>query len=225
MKKIILSALSAVFLLTACAQKQEVKKDDSPRIGSELVREFKLPDPQKTGGKPLMEAINERQTMRSFSDQDLTTQQLADLLWVAYGFNREERRTVPTSRNKQEMEIFVALKSGIYLWDSNTNVLSLVTEGDFRKETGAQSFVGTAAAELIFVCDKTKADAPNEQKLTEATYANAGFISQNVYLYCASEGLATVVRGMVPKEEELSKIMKLRSDQMIVLGQTVGYPK
>ncbi len=225
MKKIILSALTAMFMLTSCAQKQEtVQEDNSPKIGSELFQEFQLPAPNKTGGKPLMEAINERQTMRSFSDENLTAQQLSDLLWVTYGFNRENRRTVPTSRNKQEMDVYVALKSGIYLWDSEKNMLNLTVEGDYRKETGAQPFVGTAAVEMIFVCDKTKLDAPDEQKATEATYANAGFMSQNVYLYCASQGLATVVRGMVPKDE-LSKIMKLRGDQMIVLAQTVGYPK
>lgn len=201
--------LSTVFTVTACAQNQDIK----------------LPEPQKTGGKPLMDCINNRQSGRDFDEtKELSNQTLSNLLWVAYGFNREDKRTVPTSRNKQEMDIYVALKSGIYRWDAKTNVLKLIAKGDFRKNTGAQPFVEKAPVNLVFVCNKTKADAPNEQKLTEATYANAGFIAQNVYLYCASEGLSTVIRGMMPKEE-LSKIMKLTPDQMIVLAQTVGYPK
>jgi nitroreductase len=209
MKNLIIFMLSTVFTVTACAQNQDIK----------------LPEPQKTGGKPLMDCINNRQSGRDFDEtKELSNQTLSNLLWVAYGFNREDKRTVPTSRNKQEMDIYVALKSGIYRWDAKTNVLKLIAKGDFRKNTGAQPFVEKAPVNLVFVCNKTKADAPNEQKLTEATYANAGFIAQNVYLYCASEGLSTVIRGMMPKEE-LSKIMKLTPDQMIVLAQTVGYPK
>ncbi len=209
MKKLMLSALTVLFSLTACAQNQDIK----------------LPEPQKTGGKPLMDCINNRQSGRDFDEtKELSNQTLSNLLWVAYGFNREDKRTVPTSRNKQEMDIYVALKSGIYHWDAKTNVLKLVVKGDHRKDTGAQPFVEKAAVNLVYVCNKTKADSPNEQKLTEATYANAGFIAQNVYLYCASEGLSTVIRGMVPKEE-LSKTMKLAADQMIVLAQSVGYPK
>ncbi len=209
MKKLILSALTVLLSLTACAQNQDIK----------------LPDPQKTGGKPLMDCINNRQSSREFDEtKELSNQTLSNLLWVAYGFNREDKRTVPTSRNKQEMDIYVAIKSGIYLWDAKTNVLKLIVKGDYRKNTGSQPYVEKAAANLVYVCNKTKAEAPNEQKLTEATYANAGFMAQNVYLYCASEGLATVIRGMVPKDD-LSKTMKLVPDQMIVLAQTVGYPK
>ncbi len=209
MKKLFVFLFSIVFAVTACAQNQNIK----------------LPEPQKTGGKPLMDCINNRQSSREFNEtKELSNQTLANLLWVAYGFNREDKRTVPTSRNKQEMDIYVVLKSGVYLWDAKTNVLKLIVKGDYRKNTGAQSFVEKAPVNLVYVCNKTKAQADSEQKLTEATYANAGFIAQNVYLYCASEGLSTVIRGMVPKDE-LSKIIKLTPDQMIVLAQTIGYPK
>ena len=209
MKKLIASALTVLTSLTACAQNKDIK----------------LPEPQKTGGKPLMDCINNRQSAREFDQtKEVSAQTLSNLLWVAYGFNREDKRTVPTSRNKQEMDVYVALKSGIYLWDAKTNVLKLIVAGDFRKATGAQAFVEIAPVNLIFVCNKTKAECNTELQLAEATYANAGFMSQNVYLYCASEGLATVVRGWIPKEE-LSKVMKLAPDQIIVLAQTVGYPK
>ncbi len=191
-----------------------------------LAQDIELPAPKKTGGKPLMECLNERKSTKGFdSSKQLTNQQISNLLWAAWGYNRDDKRTAPSSRNKQEIDIYVALKSGMYLWDAKSNVLKLIVAKDLRKETGKQPFVEDAAVNLVYVCNITRCDTKGDtQKLTEATYANAGFIAQNVYLFCASEGLGTVIRGYVPKDE-LAKTMKLTNDQLIVLAQSVGYGK
>lgn len=191
---------------------------------SVIAQDIKLPEPKRTGGKPLMDCLNERKSIRTFDENKLIDNQtLSNLLWAAWGYNREDKRTAPSSRNKQEIDLYVAIPSGVYLWDAKANVLKLIVAKDLRKETGMQPYVEKASANIIFVCNKTKADAKNEQLLTEATYANAGFISQNIYLFCASEGLGAVIRGYVPKES-LSKLLNLTPDQLILLAQSVGYP-
>ena len=177
-----------------------------------------LPRPVTTGGMPLMEALDKRQTIREYSTREMDNQTLSNLLWAAWGFNREDKRTAPTANNRQEFDLYITLKTGIYLYDAKANVLQRVVEGDYRKNTGTQDFVGVAAANILFVADKAK------QSNINSSYMNSGFISQNIYLFCASEGLATVVRGMFNKDE-LEKILKLPETQTIVLTQTVGYPK
>ncbi len=191
---------------------------------SVFAQDIKLPAPKKTGGKPLMECLANRKSIKSFNpNKQFDNQTLSNLLWAAWGFNRDDKRTAPSSRNKQEIDIYVALPKGLYLWDAKQNILKLVVAKDLRKATGKQDYVENASANFVFVCNIDKADTNGDkQKLTEATYANTGFISQNIYLYCASEGLATVIRGYVPKEE-LAKEMKLNNKQMIVLAQSIGY--
>ncbi|MBN1463836.1 MAG: SagB/ThcOx family dehydrogenase [Paludibacteraceae bacterium] len=208
MKKLLLSVLAISYCFSLLAQ------------------DIKLPAPKRTSGKPLMDCLNERKSIKDFdASKQLTNQQLSNLLWAAWGYNRPEKRTAPSSRNKQEIDIYVALKSGLYLWNAKTNVLKLIIAKDVRKDTGKQPYVEKAAVNLVYVCNITKCDTKGDkQKLTEATYANTGFIAQNVYLFCASEGLGTVIRGYVPKEQ-LSKTMKLGKDQLIVLAQSVGYGK
>lgn len=208
MKKLTLSFLGTFLVLSLFAQ------------------DVKLPEPQKTGGKPLMECLNERKTIKSFDEtKQLSNQQLSNLLWAAWGYNREDKRTAPSSRNKQEIDIYVAIESGVYLWDAKANVLKLILAGDHRKATGMQPFVEQAAVNLVYVCDIPRCDTNGDmQKLTEATYANTGLITQNVYLFCASEGLATVIRGYVPKAE-LAKLLQFGDDKLIVLSQSIGVPK
>jgi SagB-type dehydrogenase family enzyme len=182
---------------------------------------IQLPAPQKSGGMPLMEALNARQTQRTFSAKPLSEQQLADLLWAAFGINRENgKRTAPSAHNKQEISIYVALPSGLYLYQAKANTLEKILDQDIRAQTGKQPFVKIAPVCLIFVSDY-------DRMKTEAEFYSAtdtGYISQNVYLFCASEGLGTVVRGYVDKEG-LAKTMNLAETQHVVLAQTVGYPK
>ncbi len=183
-----------------------------------------LPVPDKNGGKPLMQALSERQTTRTYNDRDLSTQQLSNLLWAAFGINRDNgRRTAPSAMNWQEVEVYVAMKKGCYRYDPKAHRLEPVLAEDIRAATGQQDYVDDAALNLVYVADLSKMG--NGEKAGKITLANAdtGFIGQNVYLYCASEGLATVVRGLVDREA-LSKILNLGPEQHITLAQTVGYP-
>lgn len=185
---------------------------------------IKLPTPNKSGGKPLMTVLNERKSSRDFSEKILPNQQLSNLLWAAWGYNRADKRTAPSSQNKQEMDIYVALASGCYLYDARKNELVLVVKKDLREKTGKQDFVKNAPVNIIFVADKRKMAQQDEQSMLQTAYINTGFISQNIYLYCASEGLATVIRAWVDKAA-LALAMKLHDQQEIIVCQTVGYPK
>ena len=185
---------------------------------------IKLPTPNKSGGKPLMTVLNERKSSRDFSEKSLPNQQLSNLLWAAWGYNRADKRTAPSSQNKQEMDIYVALASGCYLYDARKNELVLVVKQDLRGKTGKQDFVKNAPVNIIFVADKRKMAQQDEQSMLQTAYINTGFISQNIYLYCASEGLATVIRAWVDKAA-LALAMKLHDQQEIIVCQTVGYPK
>lgn len=185
---------------------------------------IKLPTPKKSGGKPLMTVLNERKSSRDFLEKNLPNQQLSNLLWAAWGYNRADKRTAPSSQNKQEMDIYVALASGCYLYDARKNELVLVVKQDLREKTGKQDFVKNAPVNIIFVADKRKMAQQDEQSMLQTAYINTGFISQNIYLYCASEGLATVIRAWVDKAA-LALAMKLHDQQEIIVCQTVGYPK
>lgn len=192
-------------------------------IAQEL-KPIELPPPQTEGGKPLMQALKERKSSREFSSRPLPPQVLSNLLWAAFGVNRPDgRRTAPSARNMQEIDIYVALPEGLYLYDAKAHRLNPVLAEDVRAATGTQAFVAQAPLNLIYVADYARMGDQSEQ--TKAFYAAAdtGFIAQNVYLFCASEGLATVVRALVDREK-LAARMKLRPDQRITLAQTVGYP-
>ncbi|SCD19869.1 This family is the oxydase domain of NRPS [Proteiniphilum saccharofermentans] len=180
-------------------------------------QDINLPAPNKTGGKPLMQALNERKSTRSYQDKELTSQQLSDLLWAANGFNRDDKRTAPTANNRQELELYVTTKNGVYFYDARNHLLKEVKKGDQRAQAGTQDFVARAALNLIFVSDMEKASS------REYAYTNCGFVAQNVYLYCASEGLGAVVRGSFDKDK-LSELLKLNSNQQVLLTQSVGYP-
>ncbi|MCX6538505.1 MAG: SagB/ThcOx family dehydrogenase [Acidobacteria bacterium] len=185
-----------------------------------------LPAPVISGGKPLMQALKDRASAREFSPDKLPVQTLSNLLWAAWGINRPDgRRTAPSASNKQEIEIYVTLPEGAFVWDAKANTLNPVAAADLRAATGTQPFPATAPVNLVYVADMAKAGRPSadpQQMLNIG--ADVGFISENVYLFCASAGLATVVRASVPKET-LAKALKLRDTQVIVLAQTVGLPK
>ena len=182
-----------------------------------FAQNVQLPAPQQTGGKPLMEALSQRQTTREFSGEALSQQTLSNLLWAAYGFNRADRRVVPSANNRQQFEVYVALEKGVYLYDAQANQLALKLDGDYRKSTGRQDFVATAPVNLIYVADLGKSGR-------EMSYADCGFIAQNVYLFCASEDLGTVVRGSFDKDK-LHELLNLSEKQEIILTQTVGYKR
>lgn len=189
-----------------------------------------LPAPDKTGGKPLMQALNERQTTRSFTEENLSQHQLSDLLWAAWGINRPDlkKRTAPSARNVQEIDVYVALSGGTYIYVAESHTLKQINIKDLRKTTGSQSFVGDAALNIVYVADMEKLGKKEGEQIEDSdllmTYSNAAFIAQNIYLYCASANLGCVIRGTIPKER-LATEMGLRSNQRIILAQTVGVPK
>jgi SagB-type dehydrogenase family enzyme len=185
----------------------------------------KLPPPEMEGGKPLMQALRERRSTREFDARPLPQQMLSNLLWAANGVNRSDsgKRTAPSARDWREIEVLVATAEGAYRYDPQTHVLRQVVAGDIRRLTGTQDFVATAPVNLVYVADlKRMGDAAAEQKALYSA-ADTGFIAQNVYLFCASAGLATVVRGSVDREA-LAAALGLGSHQQIILAQTVGYP-
>jgi len=183
---------------------------------------IELPQPVKQGGKPLMQALAERRSEREFSREALAPQVLSNLLWAAFGVSRPDgRRTAPTARNRQDMDVYVALAEGLYLYEAKEHHLKPVVKGDLRALTGTQAFVGEAALNLIYVAPIATGAA--DEAFVYAG-AHAGFISENVYLFCASEGLATVVRASIDREA-LGRAMRLPADRRIVLAQTVGMRK
>ena len=184
----------------------------------------KLPDPDKTGGKPLMQALAARHSSRSFSRTELSDEVLSNLLWAAFGVNRPDgKRTAPSAMNWQEIDIYVAVADGLYVYDAGAHALNLVSAEDVRAATGTQSFVADAPVNLVYVADLAKMGSASDENKTIYSAADTGFIAQNVYLFCASEGLSAVVRGSIDKPA-LGEKLNLRSDQMIILAQTVGYP-
>lgn len=193
---------------------------------SDELKPIKLPNPQVEGGRPLMQALKDRSSSRSFSSEKLPLQVLSNLLWAAFGINRPDagKHTAPSAMNRQEINIYVATIEGLYLYDAKAQTLKPVLSEDIRSVTGRQDYVKDAPINLIYVADFARMDVSAKEDKEIYSAADAGFISQNVYLYCASEGLATVVRGSIDRDA-LAKKMKLRSDQKIVLAQTVGYPK
>ena len=173
-----------------------------------------------------MQALSERKSTREFSPMELSLQMVSDMLWAARGINRPDsgNLTAPTAINMQEIDVYVAKADGLYLFNAKDNILIPVLSEDIRAVTGKQPFVKDAPVNLIFVADLSKMSrlSPDNADFYAAT--DTGFISENVYLFCASTGLATVVRGNVDKPA-LAKAMRLRPDQKIILAQTVGYPK
>ena len=171
---------------------------------------------------PLRDAIQARRSERSFARRPLSLQILSDLLWAAFGPISAKRRSAPSSHNRQETDLYVMLEQGAYLYDFAENKLVGVTEEDLRAASGSQDYVGTAPLELAFVADKRKITGKTDRGVVETIYVDTGFISQNVYLFCASEGLATVVRAMVPKAS-LAARLGLAAEQEITLVQSIGW--
>jgi nitroreductase len=187
---------------------------------------IKLPAPDLSGGKPLMQCLKLRQSSREFSPEKLPLPVLSNLLWAAYGINRPEsgKRTVPSAVNWQNIDLYVATADGLFLYEAKEHALLQVLDQDIRALTGTQDFVKIAPVNLIYVGDYARIPRGTDEDKRFYSAAHTGFISQNVYLFCASEGLATVVRALINRDE-LAKAMKLRPEQHIMLAQSVGYPK
>jgi SagB-type dehydrogenase family enzyme len=174
----------------------------------------------------LMQALQLRQSQREFEPSALPPQNLSDLLWAAGGINREALggRTAPSAMNAQEVDVYVALPAGLYRYEASAHALQLVSATDVRRVTGYQDFVDAAPLDLVFVADHARMKlVPAAQRESYASAA-AGAMAQNVYLYCASAGLATVIRAWIDRAA-LAQAMGLDADKQVLLSQTVGWPK
>ena len=182
-----------------------------------------LPAANTDGGLPLMQTLALRQSQREFAPEPLPLQVLSHLLWAAAGLNRPTLggRTVPSAMNAQEVDVYVALPTGLYRYAALSHELHLVRATDVRRVTGYQDFVDTAPLDLIMVADFSRMKlVPMAQRMAFA-YTCAGAMAQNVYLYCASENLATVTRAWLDRDA-LAKAMGLSNEQHVLLAQTVG---
>jgi nitroreductase len=192
---------------------------------AQVIDTIQLPEPIKQGGKPLMQALDERHSSRNFTIKDLTLQQLADMLWAANGINRPDgRRTAPSARNKQEIDIYLTTANGVFIYDAVNNVLICISREDIRAKTGGQPWVKDAAVNILYICNKDKAASSDTTGILVNAAFTAGACAQNIYLYCASEGLGSVVRGSF-RSEELNSLLKLSPQQLIIMAQTVGWTK
>ena len=186
---------------------------------------IQLVRPQTGSGNPLMQLLWKRKSSREFNSEPLSVEVLSSLLWAAFGINRPDgRRTAPSASNRQEIDIYVAAANGLYLYDAKADLLNPILAEDIRGMTGRQSYVKEASVNFVYVADYSKMGTAKEEDKILLSAAGTGFISQNVYLYCASEGMVTVVRNNIDRST-LATLMKLRPDQKIVLAQSIGYPK
>ena len=208
MKKVIALLMLLVLALPVCAEEEIIQ----------------LPEPAKTGGIPLMQAISLRKSSSSFQDTELPAKDLATLLWAAGGINREDGKLVyPTAMDTKDIIIFVFTKSGVCCYNPESNSLTVIQKGDYRSYAAVQPFGAKAAVNLVYVQDTSrwpKIDATPEQ-VKQAGFSHAGFSMQNVYLYAASQGWgARTVMSM--NYEKLPEILGLTSTQSLILAQCVG---
>ena len=187
--------------------------------------EVELPPPQAAVPATLIEALRRRRSSRDFSSKELPRDVLSTLLWCAFGVNRPDSggRTAPSAHNWQEIEVFVVLAEGAYRHIPRRHALQLVADADLRPATGVQDFVGRAPLNLVYVADFAKMVESSAEDRTFNAAADAGFVAQNIYLFCAAARLACVVRGLVDRRM-LAPLLKLNVDQRIVLAQSVGLP-
>ena len=179
---------------------------------------IKLISPDTLGGKPLMQVISHRKSDRVFESKNLSLKHLSEILWVANGVNRANgKRTVPSAMAQYPLQTYAVLANGIYFYNPQKHQLEPLVKGDFRNLAGKQAFVDTAPLNLLYI-----AKARNANDNFQMAMMDVGFCGQNVYLYCASEGLKCVIRAGA-REAELLKAMNLDSNYKFILAQTVGY--
>jgi len=201
----------------------------SHQSGRKALREgeeptIELPAPALTRSKSIMRALQSRRSSREFSTRSIPMQILSNLLWAAQGVNRSatDGRTTPSTNDWKEILIFVAKADGLFLYEPRWHALRRNSDKDVRAATGLEPFVAGAPLNLVYVADFDAMTEASDPDRILFSGADAGFIAQSVYLYCASAGLATVVRGMIDRAA-LARTMALPSSHRIILAQTVGY--
>ncbi|MGI6369967.1 MAG: SagB/ThcOx family dehydrogenase [Ignavibacteria bacterium] len=187
---------------------------------------IKLPEPNMKGGMPIMQALAERKSIKEFSDKLISMQQLSDLLWAMFGINRVEtgKRTAPSAKNWQSNEMYIITKEATYHYNHKEHSLILLKSGDLRHIAGKQEYSQKAPLNILLISDLAKVDKVNELDKKITASADAGFISQNAYLYCSSEGLACVVRLMID-HDLIGKTLELSEQCWATLALTIGFAK
>jgi len=190
------------------------------------LQDIKLNDPDKSRGSSVMKALSDRASVREYDPKELSLQDLSDLLWAANGINRPDgKRTAPSAMNRQEIDVYVVNKDGAYRYDAATNTLIGLTGGDFRKAVAAsQDFAATAPVSIVLVANLEKLGDPASENTRVTAGMDAGIVSQNINIFCAAVGMATVPRGTMNKDE-LKTILKLSDNQSLMLNNPVGFPK
>jgi SagB-type dehydrogenase family enzyme len=192
-----------------------------------------LPEPQKTGGKPLMDCLRERHSTREYSRREVPLQELSNVLWAAFGLSRQEvgtgigiagSHTAPSACNSQSIDIYVGLADGIYLYEPHAHELQGLVAEDIRPSLfmKEQAFVLDAPVHLLYVGNRSRMVMAADRDWQVFPFADTAFLAENVYLYCASAGLETVIRAMVDREL-LAKVLRLTSDQIVTFAQPIGY--
>lgn len=175
-----------------------------------------LPAPQTTGGKPLMQIMNERKSSRDYQENQVVSKQdLSNMLWAAWGITHDGKRTIATAMNRQELVLYVVTPTEVSRYNPEANTLTIVNKGDFRKLCTLQDFAAIAPINIVLAVDTSRQERPEFQNYT------AGAASQNIYLYCAQAGLKSVVRAGFDREK-LPQALKLPSNERILYVQTVG---
>src|SRR3974390_1354027 len=193
----------------------------APTSTDRAATERQLPPPRLDAGKPLMQALKLRRSTREYSDRPLSDQVLSGLVWAAFGINRPSGdRTAPYWRHLMVIDIYTAMADGVWLYEPKRHVLIRHLPSDIRAQTGQQDFVGHAPLNLVYVAhgERMRDISPEDRRLYASV--DTGFIGQNVYLYCASEGLASVFRGAVDTQK-LAHTMSLGDGQFVTFAQSV----
>ncbi|MBP3331003.1 MAG: SagB/ThcOx family dehydrogenase [Tidjanibacter sp.] len=213
MKKIVLT-LAALVLASMCTMC--VMGQKAPKV-------IKLNTPTYTEGMGLMEALKNRKSSSGFTEKEIPLQDISNLMWAALGVNRPDgKRTAPTGSNRQEIELYAFFEFGAYYYNYKDHTLELVAEGDHRAITG-RADAQEAYLNLLFIADTDKTGPGNKPgDANTVSYVNVGYVSQNVYLYCASAGLGSRARGGWD-QQKVVETLGLKESMIVVLGQTVGY--
>ena len=188
---------------------------------------IRLPKPNLNRNSEVMEAFANRHSTREYAAKALTLNDLSDLLWAANGINRPEegKRTAPSAMNKQDVDVYVVLPEGTYLYDAKAHQLNLVAEGDHRGAVaGGQAFVKSAPVSLLLVSDLSRlGDAKNNHTQLMGA-VDAGIVSQNISIFCSAAKLATVPRASMDTAK-LKSVLKLTDTQLPLMNHPLGYHK
>ncbi|MDL2208682.1 SagB/ThcOx family dehydrogenase [Parabacteroides sp. OttesenSCG-928-O15] len=197
-------------------------------VSAQSLKPIKLVTPSKDRGTSIMQSLANRQSVREFSEKKLSEQDLSDVIWAACGINRpaEGKRTSPTAMNKQDVDLYVFLAEGVYLYDAKNHSLTPVAAGDHRPLiSDRQPTINKAPAILLMVSDLARFDVNvGDDVKREFGALDVGIVSQNISLFCAGCGLVTVPRAFMDKEK-LKTLLKLSDTQVLMLNNPVGYPK